>query len=220
MDGCAFCSHLVRDNSTEDWNRPLLESPNFVVLPSLGALVEGWLLIVPKKHFISLGALPDSLMDEFSALKCEVVQLTEEIYGSIALFEHGPSAAKHKVGCGVDHAHLHIVPVVEDLALAVASFLPEGARWQDANLDSCRTAFEQGSDYLYLEQAPGFGRIVVHDQLGSQLFRRAIAASSGIRDDYNWREHPQFANVRETIETVRKAIAAGSTCLMGSENAV
>jgi hypothetical protein len=46
MSVCCLCSNLVSENSNEVWNRPLFESANFVVLPSLGSLVQGWLLLV------------------------------------------------------------------------------------------------------------------------------------------------------------------------------
>ncbi len=186
---------------------------------SLGALVEGWLLITPKRHLISIGELPNALEPEFLALKCEVVQLVKNLYGCAVAFEHGPSTTKHQVGCGVDHAHLHVVPIARDLEAAVAPFLPVDAQWQNASLQSCRDAFRAGTDYLYLEPGTGRGRILVHDQLGSQLFRRAIAKCIGADDQFNWRLHPQLSNISKTIESVRKAIAAGSTCLVGSENA-
>jgi ATP adenylyltransferase len=218
MKECSFCTLAVREK-VEAWNRPLLETSHFVVLPSLGALVEGWLLIVPKVHFISLGELPTSLETEFLTLKSEIVQLTESLYGAAALFEHGPSSIKRQVGCGVDHAHLHIVPTIYDLKSEVAPFLPNAAQWQRGDLNGCRDAYRSGNDYLYLEQPVGHGFILKSGQLGSQLFRRAIARSMGIEEQFNWREHPQFVAINSTIESVGKAMAAGSTCLVGSENA-
>ena len=69
MTNCRLCSDLLRQDTVEDWDEPLFESPNFVVLPSLGALVEGWLLLVPKKHFICMGELPDSVANEMQEVK-------------------------------------------------------------------------------------------------------------------------------------------------------
>lgn len=114
-----FCN-LCCANSAESWNVPLLESPNFVVLPSLGALVEGWVLLVPKQHFLSMGALPDSLIPEMQDLKRSVCAFLQDTYGTASAFEHGPGQKERKVGCGVDHAHLHILPVNFDLSVAVS----------------------------------------------------------------------------------------------------
>src|ERR1041385_1989822 len=172
MNTCRLCSSLISGPS-ELWDHPLFESPNFVVLPSLGALIEGWVLIVPKKHYVCMGAVPSALGGEMEDLKRLVSSRLLHTYGSVCAFEHGPSCEKRSVGCGVDHAHLHLVPTEFDLADAVAPFLPENAIWSDATFDDCRCAFQEQQDYLYFEQGSRSPRIIKHEALGSQLFRRA-----------------------------------------------
>jgi len=203
MSRCRLCSDLVHEGTVEAWNEPLFESPNFVVLPSLGALVEGWSLLVPKKHFVCMGALPDSVTTEMQEMKQLLCSALKRYYGQVCAFEHGPSREKCRLGCGVDHAHLHVVPVAFDLSSAVTPFLPEDVIWTEAGLDECRVAFDRGQDYLYLEQPIGAGRIAMHEGLGSQLFRRAIAARTGALNQFNWREYPQLPNVSATIDKVR-----------------
>src|SRR3954463_3923790 len=112
MPSCTLCAELNSEASREVWNRPLLETDNFAVIPSLGALIEGWVLLVPKLHCVSLGALPDTLRDEADSLE-RVMRMTlrAQYHHPIVSFEHGPSASLHGTGCGVDHAHLHLVPL-------------------------------------------------------------------------------------------------------------
>ena len=196
---CCLCSNLASGRAPEAWNNPLFESANFVSLPSLGSLVEGWLLLVPRHHFICMGALPGHLAHEMQTLKDSVRSGLSRKYGDICIFEHGPSAAKRSVGCGVDHAHLHIVPLNFDLVQAAASFLPPNLCWSQANWAGCRAAFQRGDDYLYVEQPPGRGRIAVHEAFPSQVFRKAIAARLGIPEQFNWREHPHTEAVARTI---------------------
>lgn len=203
MTGCRLCSDLLRQGSVKAWNEPLFESPNFVALPSLGALVEGWLLLVPKNHFICMGALPDSVAAEMQEMKHILCSALQQIYRQVCVFEHGPSKPNCSVGCGVDHAHLHVLPVTFDLASAVAPFLPENVHWSEAGMEECRAAFRRGEDYLYFEQPIGEGRIATHKGFESQLFRRAIATHIGAPNQFNWREFPQFPNVSATIDKVR-----------------
>ena len=203
MSDCCFCSTLVSDELNGSWNKPLFESANFAVLPSLGSLVEGWVLIVPKKHFICTGALPINLVREMNSLKADVCARLGFLYGELCAFEHGPSVAARSVGCGVDHAHLHIVPLRVDLVSAAAPFLPEGISWLPVDSGSCRVAFEKGHDYLYVEQPIGSsGLIATHPNFGSQVFRKAIASSLGIPEHFSWREHPQIQIVERTIRTL------------------
>jgi ATP adenylyltransferase len=200
---CALCGELEKHPFGADpWNIPLFSSDNFVALPSVGPLVEGWLLLVPKDHFISIGALPDHLCDEMNAFRRVLQSALTECYGSVVAFEHGPSQERRSVGCGVDHAHLHLVPVSFDLATFVSPMLPSGASWKPAGIEDCRNCHRRGEDYLYLEQPLGLGRIATGD-MGSQLFRRVIASQTGNPEEYNWREHPQLDSVMATISRIR-----------------
>jgi ATP adenylyltransferase len=212
MTSCRMCANLGMHTPGDAWDKPLLESENFVALPSLGALVRGWLLLVPRQHYISMGALPGPLVTEMQEMKQLLCSVAQENYGQPCIFEHGPSMANCAVGCGVDHAHLHVVPVPFDLASAVVPFVPADATWSKAGIEECRGAFLSGKDYLYLEQPAGIGRIISHRALGSQLFRRAIASGVGVKNRFDWREYPELPNVMATIEKVRAWADTISTC--------
>jgi ATP adenylyltransferase len=199
MTGCRLC---FRDENADRFNEPLFESENFVAIASLGALVEGWFLLLPKDHYVCLGALPQSLLDEMMQLKRAVLSFAEPTYGDICAFEHGPRAENRSVGCGVGHAHLHLVPCSFDLLSAVQPFLPRDTIWKPATSTDCAVAFSEYQDYLYLEQPIGRGSIARHDQFSGQLFRRAIATRLGLSTDYNWRDFPQIQNVEATMARV------------------
>jgi ATP adenylyltransferase len=218
MSNCHICSWLGASGWKRVWNTPLFESKNFVVVPSLGALVPGWMLILPKFHYLSMGALPSAMVGEMEDLKRDLVFPVASIYGEVCAFEHGPGHTKRGVGCGVDHAHLHVVPVAFDLRSAVQSLLPPGVTWTEAGFAERQLAFARGQDYLYLEQPLGKGQMAAHDQLGSQLFRRAIANHLGLTDEYNWREYPQITNIMSTVDSLQKLREerAASNMVVGS----
>ncbi|MDQ1405963.1 MAG: hypothetical protein QOG55_1592 [Acidobacteriaceae bacterium] len=209
MSDCCLCSILTSGSRSELWDEPIFESRNFVVIPSLGSLVEGWVLLVPKQHFISMGALSTSLGAELCQLKIQVVKLLSRKYGEMCAFEHGPSAANHEIGCGVDHAHLHILPLSFDLVQAAQVFMPSESRWTNATLETCQDAFKSGKDYLYIEQPVGTGRIATHSQFGGQIFRKAIAAQLGVPGKFNWRDYPYTENVNRTVQTLSDSVDLG-----------
>jgi len=208
MNKCCLCSKIGAGDNQERWDEPLFSSANFISLPSIGSLVEGWLLIIPKEHFLSFGAMPLHLANDLATFRALVADYLERKYGSLCAFEHGPSRLTRQIGCGVDHAHLHLVPINFDLISAAHPFLPRNLVWKDSNLDECRSAFVKGLDYLYVEQPLGHGRIAVHEEFGSQVFRKAIASHLQIPDQYSWREYPQFENIARTINILRVAEAA------------
>ncbi len=198
---CGLCEGLNPKKQRHMWNEPLFETQNFVVIPSLGALVAGWVLIVPKQHAIAIGGLGDPLLAELCDLKKNVASALGEHYqSSVCAFEHGPSHAGCTLGCGVDHAHLHLVPIGFNIRVAVDPYMPHEARWRSATVQDCRAAFDRGADYIYFEQPIGSGHIATDANFGSQLFRRAIGTTIGSADQFNWRDYPQMHNVEATIQ--------------------
>jgi hypothetical protein len=97
-----------------------------------------------------------------------------------------------------------LVPLQFDLVQAARPFIPTSA-WERASWSDCVRAFESGLDYLFVEQPFGIGRMTTAQQLGSQVLRRAIAASIGNAESYNWREHPYLNNVDKTIASMSAA---------------
>ena len=204
MNSCVFCTQLNGNAPRAAWNQPILESDNFLVVPSLGSLVEGWTLLVPKQHYLSMGALPTAFKDEVISLQAEVESLLKaKCGGPLVVFEHGPSAVKHGTGCGVDHAHLHILPVDCDLLDLAKAFVPEGTEWLPAGWAERAAAYEAGLDYLFLKQDGVSGVIAVAEDFGSQVFRRAIATHLGKADEFSWREHPRYEVSLNTSKRLR-----------------
>jgi diadenosine tetraphosphate (Ap4A) HIT family hydrolase len=201
MSTCKICAELTVKNGRAPWNEFLLETEHFAVIPSLGALVEGWLLIVPKAHFISMGAVPTDWRQEADELQIQVQKLLRDRYNQPVLtFEHGPSAANHGTGCGVDHAHLHAVPLNCDILQFVEPFVPAKLEWKLGDWKERAEAYQAGLDYLYFKAEESTGRIALSRDFGSQVFRKAISSYLGIPEEFSWREYPQLAVVKRTIE--------------------
>lgn len=197
---CTFCSQLVNgERRTLDW-AVISESRDFVAVPSLGALVPGWILLVPKRHILNLARLDPQ---QQSALRVEALRLKssiEPIFGPVTMFEHGPSQAGSRVGCGVDHAHMHLVPAggLDLLVLAQASY-PDLPWYLSAGLDTARRANAAGLPYLLIEAPDGSSVVAASPEIPSQAVRRLIAAEQGRPDQFDWAQFPQLEAVQETL---------------------
>ena len=204
---CAFCQLADTESSHQEpiWNTVLFQSPNFVALPTIGSLVEGWLLIATKRHYICMGALENSLAHELCDFKHLVLDALQNCYGDVATFEHGPSYEQQAVGCGVDHAHLHLVPSKRALKNDLATFYDTTLKWgkvtKTQNPSSC---FHAGKAYLHIEQENDGEYILTDLSIKSQSFRRVVAEHVGQPDQYNWREHPYFHNATSTVQTLQE----------------
>jgi ATP adenylyltransferase len=188
------------------YNRPLFETDNFKVIPTLGSLVPGWLMIVPKKFHISYGAINlTEISDEFNSLlqKLDVVIMNE--YGDYVMFEHGPVVRKSSVGCTVDYAHLHIVPIKINLVEQSKIYLDKEITWVKVNnIQETSKYYKRQVPYLYVRDLNKNEFIGITEEIPSQLFRRIIAKHIGLEDLYDWKKHSFINNIKKTIVNLEK----------------
>ena len=187
------------------WNRPVLTAAGFEVVPSLGALVPGWLLAAPIEHRLRMADCSPGERRVLTMVRRQVHYKLEATFGPVISFEHGPRAPGSAAGCSVDHAHLHVVPVagsVFDITRRLApklsweSVTTMEAAWDSIDAEDAYVAIEQEGDcWLARDRA---------DRIPSQLFRQAIAELTG-DSEWNWRTEPQVGTVDLTIRTLASA---------------
>jgi ATP adenylyltransferase len=158
-------------------------------IPSLGAYVEGWTLVVPRKHVLSLADLSPSDASAFEEVLVTSRARVSHAYGSTIVFEHGSSGAGRLAGCGVDHAHAHVVPTsVDDVRTLVDAISPSTHTWQPITRPwMSETAAEE--DYLWILDSTG-SWLAEAPELPSQLIRRALAHHWSIVE-WDWRAAPR-----------------------------
>jgi ATP adenylyltransferase len=187
------------------YNKILFESHNFIVIPSLGSLLPGWLLVIPKAFSLNLSQLGKNELQELNnlALTCEL-KLQEKFHSKVVRFEHGPAANQSKVGCGVDYAHLHIVPVNFDLIEGLETRLNIHYEWFEIeSIQSLKSAIHH-SDYLYYRNSANQHFVTYQQNIPSQLFRRVIAHQLSTPEAFDWKSFPHVETVQETIKNLSK----------------
>ncbi len=118
---CIFC----RIVSGEIPARRVLETDDCIAFLDVGPLAPGHCLLVPKRHFDSLGQMPaqvaGSMLSQLPALGKAVVAATQAD-GFNVLLNDGKVA-----GQVVGHVHVHVIPRKESDGL--------GYRWHPQALD-------------------------------------------------------------------------------------
>lgn len=193
-------------HSKEFYNEILFESENFVVIPTLGSLVEGWLLIVPKQEYLSLQCIDkDSLLIELEELSQSVGKVMVNEFGCVTMFEHGAVNPKSTVGCGVDFAHLHLVPINFDLLQGLEKFENIKYEWKKvSNFKTGINTSEKGVEYLFLTDYLGNSFVTQNEKIPSQLFRKVIAHFLNVPDKFDWKQFHEIENISKTISRFKK----------------
>jgi len=134
---CAFCDHKAIARYI------LEETANFLIVTDHAPLVEGHILIIPKRHYVCYGTVPAELDAELLSIKQRVQQFLSQFYAPVVYWEHGVFRQT------VFHAHLHCFPFGE-----TAYDLSEGLH----NLvvhsqEDIRRWYAAHGHYFYMEDA-------------------------------------------------------------------
>jgi diadenosine tetraphosphate (Ap4A) HIT family hydrolase len=175
------------------------ESENFFVIPELGALKQGYLMIVPKEHHLSVAQFPkdEKYIQEYLEVCKDLEVILKETFNcdSVTFMEHGsgPSGiSSHKKS--IVHAHTH---VVVDFKLA--------GKYQDmVQLKPCDDigvakdvhyfSYQEGTDgQLMLSMDP---RVYVQRQFPRQVMAEEMKLAP---NQYNWRVCEFAENVDATL---------------------
>lgn len=198
VDSCELCREFtsrICPYLVPERNRILYENDKFVVLPSLGSFIEGYLLLFPKVHLPSIAQLDRRDLLELECLLNKVTKIITSEYGKPLVFEHGSLSSANRAGASIDHAHLHVVPCNVDLLQVLDSkFKPEELNcWSDLIL---------WRDRPYLLTQSQAGKILiceVRENLPSQFLRRHLATELNRSDLWNWRIYIGLEEISKTL---------------------
>jgi diadenosine tetraphosphate (Ap4A) HIT family hydrolase len=176
--------------------RILLSTENFYVVPSVGQLVDGYLLVLPKDHYTTLDELTTELVAELADTSERVRAALSEIYGSCVCFEHGARGPLNG-GCGIYHAHLHIVPLsgISDPAESLKLKFPFA---ELVHLREIGHRSASLSSYLFYQDSDA--RLYLFDTgpLPSQYMRKLLADALRTQD-WDWRTAGREERLLATI---------------------
>jgi hypothetical protein len=157
-------------------------------------------MLVPWEHCLglALAATPAGVAAAL-ALATDVVQ---SAFGApVVRFEHGSVGATKLGGCGVVHAHTHLVPVSSKVARPVL----DGVEWNPiADQSWIEAVLDRAvpGDYLYLS-IPEVGTWIAWvNGIPSQLLRRWLATEVG-SNSWDWRANPVADMTFTAAQTLR-----------------
>jgi len=188
------------------FNTTILESEHFKVIPSIGSIVEGWLLLIPKKHYISLCNLEVELFDELEILTQKTNSLLEQTFKKeVIIFENGAIEDKTLIGCGVDYAHLHFVPISLDIKNIIDKKYDSKLQWEKIN--NLRDIKFRGnkSPYYYIQNSKE--KLYTNVEIAySQIIRKGIANYVGKPLMFDWKKYSFEDNINNTINKLKSSI--------------
>ena len=188
--------------SLPSYDRALQKYDGCAVVPTLGSILPNWLLIVPEAPALNF-------RDWEAVSNVSAISLVSKFLASRSIgaeraiwFEHGPSRAGTDVGCGLDHAHLH---VLIDAPFTFGEFRAaaeekSGQLFRPVPSASVFSAVPPDVSYLLMGSGNSASLAVGIEKVGSQFLRRVVADLVGQSDGWNYRSHPWLGNVQKTVQ--------------------
>ena len=196
---CFFCPQN-RFPTNRELKEPVAASilwatQNFHVAVDVAPLVPGHLLIVSNRHLISMGQITTEEVRELSQLKSFLREtITSCFAGGVVFMEHGSNCAVRAGSC-IDHAHLHALPLHQELETILGARLGGGQPCTQNDLNQMYrkeipyVAYEGHRQQLYSYTSAHipsqFLRVVVCEALGTGIYQWFLVSNkSQVRDSF------------------------------------
>lgn len=185
------------------------ETPGLVSMPTLGAFVPGYLLVVPRTHVLAFGQLDAATLAETEGLIAALSARLTAVYDlPILAFEYGLAAPGMR---RIEHAHWHLLPTTVDLTGWLASRLSERV------VDSLADLPAEDS-YIAARGQDGVLRVYGLGPNASQIrhrirLRQVLAALDPRVDDdaWDWANHGHQDLMIQTVADLTLAAVGASS---------
>ena len=198
---CIFCT---LDKSKRE-NTILEETTYFYVIPAVGSLVVGYVLILCKRHIYSMAELNNKEQKEYENLIEKYRNIFKSIYKKYPIvFEHGSPNIENKTKANsIDHAHTHIVNYQyknEEKIIKNLNFNPIGEL----------TQLTKKQNYILYINPNKVIYMTTNFPSISQLMRLVMAKELKIESKYKWEKETFKENIEQTIIDITTSLTNNS----------
>jgi diadenosine tetraphosphate (Ap4A) HIT family hydrolase len=209
---CRFC--MLRDKGhSAVWDKSLICDGQIQVIPSKGAIVAPWLLVVPNAHVPSAALLSHEEKLSVSRLIKGIRHRAASAGQNLVVFENGSPYFGADISCGVEHVHIHIVALNFNLIGELQSYLPRkigGLEPWSSMAPVPNTPYiyvDDGNEQVYFDASTA----------PSQFVRQLVATAVGRADEFHYDLFPHVENAISTVEWFDRLLQTSLTlCVRGA----
>lgn len=216
---CEFCSEFSNPIDSRFGkiygsavSRTVFKENGFVVLPTIGQLFEGSMLVLPDEHIERIADLDETRMDQCLQI-VEAISRRVSSLGNPIIFEHGARATTGG-GCGIFHAHFHIVPSpLKEKSASMRDLMPSCDQAISASsLKDALQRLKSIDEYLLLRDTEGqvvFLEVTseIKPSIPSQYFRQSLVSHYKLSIPWDWRAYGFEKRLLSTINHFRSSAA-------------
>jgi diadenosine tetraphosphate (Ap4A) HIT family hydrolase len=193
IPSCALCDAVDESPKIERpaYNTHLLVSPHFVVIPAVGPLSLGHVMIVSRSHLPNLGSMTRVEIAEYASVVDVACARLGVARDELLEAEHGSDDDATGGAC-ISHVHVNLIPKMARHIDMFDALLPSQPVRHD--LDDL---YGTNAPYILLRTSRNTRLLTAHG-VPSQLIRRRLCELEG-RDDWDWGAAPALELVEATV---------------------
>ncbi len=201
---CRFCSITKGTRNLGNIDTPILENDNYMLLSSVGAMIEGWSLIIPKEHGYSMRKYYND--KDFQLFFEQSYKLITNFYPNkkVFIFEHGANSYGSLTSCGTNHSHLHIIPS----EFYILNEIQDSLNFHRIKISELKS-YVKDSEYLMyseLDSENTSNDVICYVHILSnpisQFFRKIIANKLGIPEKYDYKTNMNLDIAEKTYKVL------------------
>lgn len=181
----------------------IYQDENVFITPDIAPVMEGHFLIVTKVHRNSFANTDD---DTYLSLEKAKEFLRINVFGGkkILFFEHG-AVRENTAGSCIDHAHMHVIPILFDIDIDgfIDAFV--SSKKVKANKRSIMKCAKEGQPYIFYEIDKDNAWYYPVEKLPHQFFRMMVSYRFSITH-YRWGEQYK---TDQSIEIFKNTLTLG-----------
>jgi diadenosine tetraphosphate (Ap4A) HIT family hydrolase len=193
IDDCPLCDAVVNTPLVRNGvnvNAILARNDDFLVVPALGPLIPGHVLVVSADHSEGVRFLSVRLRSAYAAFSAELRGYCSRVGDTMLEAEHGASRNSTRGPC-IRHAHVHVLPGLGD----IISVFDNRPSLNPAKIERTSSRIDP---YLWINN--GASQRLYHAPMApGQEIRRTVGTQLAI-DDWDWALNPKAAIIARTIE--------------------
>lgn len=199
---CPFCKEYSLNAKSA---RVIWSNENLCLFPTIGCFVEGYCLLIPRRHLTSIAKLDFHEISDVSLyIKMFLPILSRAYRRTFIIAEHGSDEKNCGASC-IEHAHIHLIPVINPLEVFKLYYNTGG---EPIVIDDYKMIKNFDNEaYLYLSW--DFNKHFIWkntEKFQKQFVRGAVALTYGIEQFFNWRVYPFNDLMQKTVENIKPLI--------------
>lgn len=205
FNNCRLCWAISNLGQKYISNKILLSTQNYLIIPALGALIPGYLLLLSKAHWRAVATLEEKYLCDLEAQLSILLGQLIKMNPEWIIFEQGSTKDYGIKGCCIEHMHLHFLPLKFDLANKLSKMLSVPLE-SISSLNDIRTKCnEYPCNYIFVRNPNGDKFILRPEVYPSQYVRQIIASHLNKDLLWDWKYHFHEDNNILTIDALTKA---------------